>query len=130
MMIGIIGNGFVGDAVYQGMKDHYEVLVHDVNPQKSLNDLSEINEVKNIFLCVPTPMALEGGIDISIIKDVAFALEPNKNIVVKSTITPQAAKEIIDLFRLLKSNKGYSRYFNEFKNILFPVSYHPAYPFE
>ena len=98
MKIAIIGNGFVGDAVHQGMKDHYEVLVYDVDPQKSLNDLSEINEVKNIFLCVPTPMALEGGIDISIIKDVVFALEPNKNIVVKSTITPQAAKEIIDLY--------------------------------
>ena len=49
MKISIIGNGFVGNAVHQGMKEHYDVLVYDIDPQKSLNNLDEINKVKSIF---------------------------------------------------------------------------------
>ncbi len=37
--IGIIGNGFVGDAIYDTLKDKdfINCAVHDVNPSKSMN---------------------------------------------------------------------------------------------
>ena len=28
-IIGVIGQGFVGNAIYQGFKDYYEVLTYD-----------------------------------------------------------------------------------------------------
>ncbi len=60
--IGIIGNGFVGNAIYQNIKDHYEVKVYDVNPIKSYNTLEETYDTKICFICLPTPMThAEGG---------------------------------------------------------------------
>ena len=34
-MIGIIGQGFVGNAVYQKFKKYYDVLTYDIDETKS-----------------------------------------------------------------------------------------------
>ena len=34
MNIGIIGQGFVGSAVYEGMKNYFDVFVFDKDPNK------------------------------------------------------------------------------------------------
>jgi len=34
---GIIGQGFVGSAVYNGMKDYFNILTYDINPNKYSN---------------------------------------------------------------------------------------------
>ena len=38
-MIGIIGNGFVGNAVYQNFRDKVSTKVYDVDKNRSLNTL-------------------------------------------------------------------------------------------
>ena len=38
-MIGIVGNGFVGNAVYQNLRDKVSCKVFDVDKNKSLNTL-------------------------------------------------------------------------------------------
>ena len=55
-MIGIVGNGFVGNAVYQNFRDKETTKVYDVDKNKSFNTLEEILECDYIFVCLPTPM--------------------------------------------------------------------------
>tara|TARA_R110002020_G_scaffold103217_6_gene241621 strand:+ start:15059 stop:15886 length:828 start_codon:yes stop_codon:yes gene_type:complete len=98
MQIGIIGNGFVGNALHEGFKDHYEVFVYDNNPLRSPNSLQDINTLETVFVCVPTPMTTTGAIDLSILKTVLGTLQNNKTIVIKSTVTPAAATEIIETY--------------------------------
>jgi len=96
MKLGIIGNGFVGEAIFEGLRDHYEILVHDKNPEKSPSSIQEINEQADcVFVCVPTPMSEYGDIDSSIIESVLSEINDNKILIIKSTITPRAADEIL-----------------------------------
>ena len=96
--IGIIGNGFVGNAIHEGLSSHYNVLVYDVKPDKCKNSLQEVNETNIIFVCVPTPSMMSGKIDISYIKDAIGLLGNGKIIIIKSTITPEAAEELNNQF--------------------------------
>ena len=97
--IGIIGQGFVGSAVREGMKNHYEILAYDKDPNKFSNVESIFHIVEGselTFLCVPTPMRKNGSCDLSIVRaalteinDVSKALEvENYIVIIKSTIPP------------------------------------------
>ena len=70
MNIGIIGQGFVGSAVYEGMKNYFDVFAFDKDPKKFSNAIGISGVVRNTevtFLCVPTPMRKTGECDLSII---------------------------------------------------------------
>jgi UDPglucose 6-dehydrogenase len=96
--IGIVGQGFVGSAVYEGFKDHHEILRYDkYNSDRSDTDLEGL--VQNcdvIFVCVPTPMIAETGeASIHIVKEVvedidliASDYDKTPTLVVKSTVPP------------------------------------------
>jgi UDPglucose 6-dehydrogenase len=97
--IGIIGQGFVGSAVREGMKNHYEILAFDKDPNKFSNVESIYHIVERselTFLCVPTPMRKNGSCDLSIVRaalteinNVSKSLEVQDYIVIiKSTIPP------------------------------------------
>lgn len=60
--IGIIGNGFVGNAVAKGFKPFVDVKVYDVDLERRTNNLKETLNTDFVFVCLPTPMAdAEGG---------------------------------------------------------------------
>ena len=61
LMIGIVGNGFVGNAVYQNFRDKTPCKVYDTDKNRSLNTLSEVIEQDFIFVCLPTPMRYGWG---------------------------------------------------------------------
>ena len=42
-MIGIVGNGFVGNAVYQNFRDKTKCKVYDVDKNRSLNSLGAVS---------------------------------------------------------------------------------------
>lgn len=97
--LGIIGQGFVGSAVHEGMKNHFEILAYDKDPNKFSNveSIFHVVESTNItFLCVPTPMKRTGECDLSIVRkaldeisSVANALSVQSYIVImKSTVPP------------------------------------------
>ena len=65
LSIGIIGNGFVGNAVHQGFRQHYDVLVYDTKESLCKNTLEEVNRASCLFVCVPTPSTKFGEIDTS-----------------------------------------------------------------
>jgi len=92
--IGIIGQGFVGNAIYQKFKNYFDVATFDLDETK--RNTETIEEVVNlsdvVFVCVPTPMKrVDGSCDISIVESVLKELnEVGKPIVavIKSTIPP------------------------------------------
>jgi UDP-glucose 6-dehydrogenase len=76
--IGVIGQGFVGSAVREGMQNHFNVLAYDKDPNKFSNveDAADIiKQAEVIFVCVPTPMRKSGECDLSIL---SRALELNQ----------------------------------------------------
>ena len=95
-MIGIIGQGFVGNAVYQKFKNYFDVLTYDLDESKSnstKNDL--LFKCNTIFLCLPTPMNTDGSCNVDILQRelenidlITDNQEIKKTIVVKSTVSP------------------------------------------
>ncbi len=104
--IGIIGNGFVGSAIVHGFVLHTkDILIHDKNPQKSLNNLEElVLKTDLIFLCLPTPMHENGECDLQIIKSCLEEIRQtnidcsNKIFVLKSTVVPGTTRDLSELF--------------------------------
>ena len=74
MKISIIGNGFVGNAIYHGLKDHYSLSVYDVDETKSLNTFEETIQNEIIFICVPTPTNENGEFILDHIDNVVRAI--------------------------------------------------------
>jgi UDPglucose 6-dehydrogenase len=102
--IGIVGQGFVGSAVREGMQAHFDVLAYDKDPNKFSNVEGIADIVFNagvIFVCVPTPMRKSGECDLSILRaaiddiDTKCALEEVKRIlVIKSTVPPGTTDQL------------------------------------
>ncbi len=101
MKLGIVGQGFVGLALKAGFEKHYEIETYDkYEVDKSTCDLADlVAKCKVIFVCVPTPMNLDGSCHTDIVESVvkeidkwSYAYWGNKNIkptvVIKSTIPP------------------------------------------
>ena len=109
MNIGIIGQGFVGNAVYQKFKNYYNVLTFDLQVKLCNSTLEEINESCDIiFVCLPTPMSKDGTCHIGIVEEALNDLElrasldqKEKIIVVKSTIPPGTTKKWDNEYKFL-----------------------------
>ena len=65
--VGIVGNGFVGNAVYQNLRDKVKCKVFDVDKNRCLSPLEEVIQQDFIFVCLPTPMRMDGSCDLSIL---------------------------------------------------------------
>ena len=108
-MIGIIGQGFVGNAVYQKFKDYYNVLTNDLDVSKSTSDLKNlIIKSDFIFLCLPTPMNKDGSCNISILENVLTEIDSltdnlntRKTAVIKSTIIPGTTNKFNERYESL-----------------------------
>ena len=96
MKIGIIGYGFVGKALFNGLTENVDVLKIDPKLNNSIDKILDFNP-QIIFICLPTPMKTDGSQDISIVKTVLDYLSKiniSSLIVVKSTIHPGNISEI------------------------------------
>lgn len=104
MNIGIIGQGFVGNAVFQRFKSYFNVYTFDLKKNLSNSTFEEILEkCKIIFLCVPTPMSYNGKCDSSVVEKILSNLDKAKNIIVvnKSTVTPGTTEKFNKQFKNL-----------------------------
>ena len=89
--IGIIGQGFVGNAVAQKFQQYYELLTYDLDETKANATEEEVLSCNIVFLCLPTPMRETGECDISIVAGVLqkiVNLNQPKVVVIKSTVPP------------------------------------------
>ena len=61
MNIGIIGQGFVGSAIREGLKNFYKIKTYDIDKTKCNSTHSQVClESDIIFMCLPTPMRKDG----------------------------------------------------------------------
>ena len=92
LRLGVVGAGFVGSAVINGF-DTPTVDMWIIDPQHSDTTLTECLDQNPhlVFICVPTPQAPNGNVDVSVVDSVLLEIEQHnyKGItVIKSTITP------------------------------------------
>ena len=110
MKIGIIGQGFVGSAIYEGLKCFYETFTYDLDQSKCNSTHQEVCYKSNIiFVCVPTPMRKSGKCDTRILEEAIEKINEevkgdiNRNrpiVVVKSTVPPGTTAKLNKLATL------------------------------
>ena len=92
MIVGIIGNGFVGKATFQLQCKDIDILAYDINPESCVPkglELKEMNKCEIIFISVPTPMSKDGSCHLNIIESVLNNLAHinySGSIVLRSTV--------------------------------------------
>ena len=82
--IAIIGHGYVGKAMEQFFKDHYELVIYDPFLGYETTE-DDVNQCYASFVCVPTPRSEDGSCDVSIVEGVLEWLD-TEVIVIKSTV--------------------------------------------
>ena len=86
--VGVIGNGFVGEAISFAFSSIAEMNIYDIDPLRSLNDIESVHNCDFVFVCVPTPMYKDGSQDLSYVES-AFKKGKRKPIyILKSTVLP------------------------------------------
>jgi UDPglucose 6-dehydrogenase len=103
-VIGIVGQGFVGSAVREGMKKHFKIETFDILPEKSTTkSLEELyRKTDMIFVCLPTPMKKTGECDTKIVDSVFSQLNEmgtGKIVVLKSTVPPGTCRRFQEEYR-------------------------------
>ena len=104
MNVGIIGQGFVGSAIREGLKDYHKVLTYDIDETKCNSTHREVCRKSDIiFVCIPTPMRKSGECDTRLLETVVEGIDadartdPDRNrpvLVLKSTIPPGTTTRI------------------------------------
>ena len=107
MKVGIIGNGFVGNAIYQNIKDKIENLfVFDVDENKSISSYDDTIKSDIVFVCLPTPMKdkMGGECNLSYVDQFFDSLPNDLNgiFVIKSTVPIGTTKKLSDKRKDLK----------------------------
>lgn len=87
-IVGVIGNGFVGESQIFAFSPISEIRVYDVDPLKSTHTKEETHESDFIFVCVPTPMDMGGNQDLSYIEKVFRDSKEGPIYIIKSTVLP------------------------------------------
>lgn len=126
MLIGVIGNGFVGKASNQLKCKDIEIYAYDINPDFCSPfglKLEELKDCEIIFISVPTPMNKDGSCYLNIIKNVLSDLESinyNGFIVIRSTIPPGTSDSLNCYFMPeFLTEKNYMNDFVNNKNWIF-----------
>jgi len=104
--IGIIGQGFVGNAVREVFSQYYPVHTFDlIESKSSCKTLEElIRKADAIFVCLPTPMQKNGECDVSLVRETVSNIEATAKyiykkdlpIIIKSTIQPGTTKKLVE----------------------------------
>jgi nucleotide sugar dehydrogenase len=87
-IVGIIGNGFVGESQAFAFSPTNEIRIYDVDPLRSTHSKEETHESDFIFVCVQTPMDMSGKQDLSYIKRVFEDAKEGPIYIIKSTVLP------------------------------------------
>ena len=88
--IGIVGLGFVGEAIRSAYSDllFFDIIVVDVDPVKSTGTYADLADCEAVFVCVPSPAKDNGECDTSILNSVLYMLRDYKNVIISKTTAP------------------------------------------
>jgi UDPglucose 6-dehydrogenase len=93
--VGIIGLGFVGDAIRKNCEGVFSVVCIDVDPNKSTGSYQDLQDCEAVFVCVPSPSKPNGECDTSILNSVLYLLKDYKNVIIsKTTAVPKFYEKI------------------------------------
>jgi len=105
MIIGVVGNGFVGKATQLLGGTNIEMLVYDIDPKKSIPKNMKIDKLCKcdiIFIGVPTPMNKDGscflGMVEDAIKNVKKVVDTQKTHIVLRSTVPPGTSDKLDVF--------------------------------
>lgn len=87
MRIGIIGFGFVGNAVYSSYKDKVDCVIKDDEKGYQCS-YSELKQCDAIFVCVPSPETVNGDCDSSILQSVIGNLSDYSGVIISKVTAP------------------------------------------
>ena len=96
--VGVIGNGFVGEAQAFAFSPTTDLRIYDIDKKKSTHTKEEVDECDFIFVCVPTPMYKDGSQDTTYIDKVFESAVSGPVYVIKSTILPGTTKSLQDKY--------------------------------
>ena len=99
--IGIIGNGFVGEAQAFAFSPVSNIKIYDVDPLKSTHTLNETHDSDFVFVCVPTPMYPDGNQNLDFVEEVFKYANEKPIYILKSTVLPGTTEKL---------NKKYSQF--------------------
>ena len=100
--VGIVGNGFVGEAISFAFSSVSDLYIYDTDPLKSLDDLESVHNCDFVFICVPTPMFEDGSQDLSYVQS-TFKKATSKPIyILKSTILPGTTENLSKKYSNIK----------------------------
>tara|TARA_B100000925_G_C21915611_1_gene433517 strand:- start:69 stop:905 length:837 start_codon:yes stop_codon:yes gene_type:complete len=92
--VGVLGNGFVGEAISFAFSSVADMYVFDTDPTRCLNNIESVHNCDFVFVCVPTPMYEDGSQDLSYVES-AFEKATDKPIyILKSTVLPGTTEEL------------------------------------
>lgn len=97
--VGVIGNGFVGEAQAFAFSPTTDLRIYDVNPLRATHSKEEVDECDFIFVCVPTPMRKDGSQDISYIESVFDNAVEGPIYIIKSTVLPGTTKRLQEKYQ-------------------------------
>ena len=102
--IGIIGNGFVGEALAFVFSPSYNVKIYDIVKSRSVNSLEDTLNSDFVFICLPTPMKEDGSQDLSYIIDFFNnnSIVERPIYIIKSTVLPGVTRDLSKKFSNLK----------------------------
>jgi nucleotide sugar dehydrogenase len=92
--VGVLGNGFVGEAISFAFSSIAEMYIYDIDPLRCLNDIESVHNCDFVFVCVPTPMYKNGSQDISYVKSVFEKASIKPIYILKSTVLPGTTENL------------------------------------
>tara|TARA_B100000886_G_scaffold306930_1_gene239610 strand:+ start:1655 stop:2494 length:840 start_codon:yes stop_codon:yes gene_type:complete len=119
MKVGIIGLGFVGNALEKVINSNVSIIKIDPKLNTSVRDL-ENQECNILFVCVPTPMDEGGGQDLKIVTKVLNEIEKYSTdslVVMKSTILPDKIESLSKGFPSFVYNPEFLREKHAFEDL-------------
>ncbi|MDC1337555.1 hypothetical protein N8191_03665 [Flavobacteriaceae bacterium] len=100
--VGVIGNGFVGEAISFAFSSVSDMHVYDTDPLKSLDDLESVHSCDFVFICVPTPMFQDGSQDLSYVEGVFEKATSKPVYILKSTVLPGTTEKLSKKYSNIK----------------------------
>ena len=94
--IAIVGHGYVGKAMEEFFKEHYEIVTYDP-PAGYKTTEDEVNDCDVTFVCVPTPRSEDGSCDTSLVEEVIKWID-TELIIIKSTVEVGTTKRLSGVY--------------------------------
>lgn len=120
--IGIIGLGFVGEAIQQAYSEHYpfQLVLIDIDPNKNRGNFQDLFSCDAIYICVPTPTDSAGRCDVTILEKLLNDLKNYEGVIISKCTAPpleyqrlnQQYKNLVHIPEFLTSANAYQDYIN------------------